>query len=440
MHLMCVFHRFNILFSCHFRRKDANFQPIEDENSLIHVCFAKKKKKHETHMRKLGFPLSRIETRPLFARINLIIQRCAATTLSGGEVTGAAKYYDARTWPKHWTATDVERLLCGNLLHPTAKPNYESLALLLRNGDHKSLALLLRAHIKPPPPTEVHLEQYLGESLNNTSDSAAMPLQERTEQLNFLDAALSPQPGSVVPRVVFCSSPRGSGKTQFIKWFVSQKRAEAMKYGRVIVRCCDKTSHQTRSLSSWMNLLLESRLSEKPASRQPRPPTNVLCQLICAHVEAVTGSPQNSSNYGDPKTAYATWMSETARCFGIPSSAGTTVDPLIILDTCELLAEHDHNGLVKSSGKPYTLLEAFCLAVPAPYGIFVVGCNAQIDTTDPKYLSMANVADIGPLVPLSARGYDDAIAESWKYEADPALRAPLHHLAGWDSFKRRNHS
>ncbi|CUE63801.1 Bodo-specific multi-copy gene family, putative [Bodo saltans] len=43
---------------------------------------------------------------------------------------------------------------------------------------------------------------------------------------------------------------------------------------------------------------------------------------------------------------------------------------------------------------------------------------------------MANVADIGPLVPLSARGYDDAIAESWKYEADPALRAPLHHLAG----------
>ncbi|CUG93690.1 Bodo-specific multi-copy gene family, putative [Bodo saltans] len=119
-----------------------------------------------------------------------------------------------------------------------------------------------------------------------------------------------------------------------------------------------------------------------------------LCELIRMHVVSITGYPQDPSHYCDPQTAYSTWMSETASYFQIP--VGMQCDPLIFLDTCEVLAQHDHKYRVhKSSGKPYTLLEAFCIAVPSPHGIFVAGTNFSLPVTDPMYVTMANMTNIG---------------------------------------------
>ncbi|CUG89373.1 Bodo-specific multi-copy gene family, putative [Bodo saltans] len=343
-----------------------------------------------------------------------------------------AAYNDPETWPKHWTATDIERLLRDNLSNPTSSPNYESLATLLRINDIKSLALLVRSFTKSPTPKTVDLEQNLRDNLNNMYDCAAMPLQERAPQLNALDSALSRQEDDT-RNVACCTSPRGTGKTQFLKRFVFTKRAEAMKCGRVIVRCCDKTAHHStssKSRASWVSLILDDRTTSNqkaPDNIVARSTCEALCELIRTHVESVTGYSQAQSTYCNPKAAYATWMSETARFFGIPSSTKANMQPLIILDTCEILSEHDHKSLVhKSSGKPFSLLEAFCLAVPAPHRILVVGCNAAIKFSS----ATATVTDIGPLLPLGEDGYKNALAESWKYEADAVVRAPLFHLAG----------
>ncbi|CUG92554.1 Bodo-specific multi-copy gene family, putative, partial [Bodo saltans] len=188
-------------------------------------------------------------------------------------------FNDPHTWPKHWTQSEIERLLRSNLVNPASPPNYASLATLFHRNDFKSLALLVRTYTKPPAPSEVDLEQNLRDNLNNVLDSAAMPLQERSNQLDALDIALLPESegsldghqegNNTVPltqkrgrrNVVCCTSPRGSGKTQFIKRFVLAKRAAAMKCGRVIVRCCDKTAHHTTSTSkrSWVTQVLDDR-------------------------------------------------------------------------------------------------------------------------------------------------------------------------------------
>ncbi|CUG89378.1 Bodo-specific multi-copy gene family, putative [Bodo saltans] len=237
-----------------------------------------------------------------------------------------------------------------------------------------------------------------------------MKIQERTAQVNKVEVALSPQPGSEVRSIAFCSSPPGTGKTQFIKHFVFEKRAQAMKYGRVIVRCCDKT--ESGMDDKWLKKVREDcATNSRPSAGNST--DEALCELIRTHVESVTGSAQTPSNYRDPHTAYATWMSETARHFNITAD-NTNVDALVIIDTGETLSQHDHKSLVhKHSGKPYTLLEAFCLAVPSPYGILVVGCDIAIELVDPTYLSKAQVTDIGPLAPLSDAGSRKALEESW---------------------------
>jgi hypothetical protein len=153
-----------------------------------------------------------------------------------------------------------------------------------------------------------------------------------------------------------------------------------------------------------------------------------LCALIRMHVSSVTGREQDESSYSNPEMAYASWIRETSEYFGIPAGMAN-VEPLIVLDTCELLALDNHKTLRhKMSGTPYTLLEAFCLAVPSPHRIFAIGCNAMI-STDEVFLTMARVTKLPALAPLTEAGYVLA-SESWKSKVDKDMQTPLHHWAG----------
>ncbi|CUE63850.1 Bodo-specific multi-copy gene family, putative [Bodo saltans] len=318
-----------------------------------------------------------------------------------------AKYNDPDTWPRNWTAAQIENLLKPFLVQG-ARPSYNALALLLNAGDVKSLQLLVRASVKEPPPKQVDLAGNLKEHLRHSIDAPAMVTQERTSHFDSLAKALSTQG---MRKIAYCNSPRGSGKTQFLMSFIDTKCAKAMKCGRVIVRCCDIAGHEKRDPSRppWLEL------AKHGAS------ANGLCELIRTHVGSVTGCYQDPLHYRDPDTAYATWMSETANYFNIPEGE-EHVDPLILLDTCELLAQREPHG------KPQTMLESFCLAVPAPYGIVVVGCDATVDIVD----ASTTVTRIGPLLPLTASGHRDAVVSSWKSGGahDAWWRTPLYHLAG----------
>jgi hypothetical protein len=260
-------------------------------------------------------------------------------------------------------------------------------------------------------PLGVDVEALLNQHVNNSGDRGDMKLQQRDDVLGLLDSKLDFHPASPKRNVVCCFACRGSGKTQLIKRFVVGHRMDAAKCGRVIVRCCEKAKGE------WIELCLRGR------------PEEGLCELVRMHVEEVTKKAQDKRLYSTPGAAYAMWVTETAACYSIPQGA-TKMRPLIILDTCEVLAAEMHPTQTHtSSGKRYTLLEAFCFAVPAPESIFVIGCNAGITSTD-LVLTAANLTPVPPLRPLTEEGHKLAVTESWKQGIDDVVREPLYHLAG----------
>lgn len=306
----------------------------------------------------------------------------------------SVKHDDPSTWPKHWNASDIKNLLDSHA-RPNTAINYESLATLHRLGDVDSLSYLIKSFVKSAEGVE--LDEYLETHLGCVPRS--VPSQEYAKQMDALERALSGQPGSEKRNVAFCYSPHGTDKTQFLANFVRQRRAEAMSCGRVIVRCCDKEAREGITGGSWFERVMQDKATSVAThSAKVGVSDEGLCALVRTHVESVTGNPQDKSKYSDPQAAYKMWISESARFFDI-SRDKEDVEPLIILDSCQVLGKHNHKFLVhRSSGKPYTLLEAFCLTIPSPYGIFVIGSSeGAIDTTDPVLLTMANVTNIGSL-------------------------------------------
>jgi hypothetical protein len=324
---------------------------------------------------------------------------------------GGVQYHDPTTWPRTWTAADIEQAVRPHLKSKDTSLEYVTLSFALGIGDLETIKAVLAAAVKPPQPKEVNIEEFLTLHLNNLIDKATMKLQERKDALQLLDTALLEFPGSQKRLVVICYSPRGSGKTQLVKWFLATRRSDAMKCGRVIVRCCDKGRR------GWMQQVKDGNVDEG------------LCALILMHVSSVTGRAQDASCYLTPEMAYASWIRETSEYFSIPAGMAN-VEPLIVLDTCEKLALDNHKTLRhETTKKPYTLLEAFCLAVPSPHRIFAIGCNAMI-STDEVFLTMANVTKIPALAPLTEAGYALAVRKSWKQEVDDDVRIPLYHWAG----------
>lgn len=340
-------------------------------------------------------------------------------------------YYNPHTWPKHWTASDIQKLLEDHLLDPNDAPIFFDSLKSCLDTDMRDLEVLVRRRVKPPSQLEVDVESYLREHLDPKSDGAEMPLQERAPQLKVADDWLRLSPGSEKRQVALCYSPRGSGKTQFVKSFVHEKRLEAMKRGRVIVRCCAVAAQQKPQ--SWLTHVLQDGSQHQRLSNADNFTGEGLCELIREHVESVTGYPQVPFNYRDAQTAYDTWMSETAWFFEIQNDKTHNMDPLIILDSCEKLAEHEHHSHKHTSingGKtPYTLLEAFCLAMPSPLGRgLFIGCNAKFDAN--FSLSFANVRSFGPLLPLTLEGFKNAMENSWKRSVDNSVVLPLYDLCG----------
>jgi hypothetical protein len=151
-------------------------------------------------------------------------------------------------------------------------------------GKIKSIVKILDGIVAAPPHNELNIEETLRKYVNNCADNGSMKLQERNDAFQLLESALSARYVSGKRRVVYCYSPRGHGKTQFIKYFVTHQRANAMKCGRLIVRCCD------RGGDGWVQQVLEGNVSEG------------FCEMIRTHVCSVTGRKQNSSHYSNPLT------------------------------------------------------------------------------------------------------------------------------------------
>ncbi|CUG92568.1 Bodo-specific multi-copy gene family, putative, partial [Bodo saltans] len=189
--------------------------------------------------------------------------------------------------------------------------------------------------------------------------------------LSMLDRAMSPKLGSD-QRNIARYHCKGNGML-LIREFLSSKRLTAAKKGRVIVSSCK---------SPWVTRLLSGAVDSADVA---------MCELIRTHVESITGLPQDPSKYCDPSSAFATWMSETAWFFRIAEGIGN-VDPLIILQSCERLNKVDQNHLMhKTSRRPSTLLEAFCLALPSPHSMLLIGHNMQLETTDPTFANLVNM-------------------------------------------------
>ncbi|CUG89436.1 Bodo-specific multi-copy gene family, putative, partial [Bodo saltans] len=129
-----------------------------------------------------------------------------------------------------------------------------------------------------------------------------------------------------------------------MKSFIFQHRLEAIKCGRVIVRCCGIAARDVSEGNWFAKVMQDSATPDKskpqltgiePAqefikaqsatdSDQRIQPTriietdNALCELIRTHVESITGIPQHKRDYERPELAYKTWIRETAWWFGIP--------------------------------------------------------------------------------------------------------------------------
>jgi hypothetical protein len=127
--------------------------------------------------------------------------------------------------------------------------------------------------------------------------------------------------------------------------------------------------------------------------------------------------------------AYSMWRMETQKHFGLTNTDSHALSPVIVLDTAEVLAGQDTTGgnVHTTTTKPYTTLEAFCLAVPVDHGIFAIGCNSGIERTD-LILTGANITNIPPLaIPL---GSLDEAENAWGIRTDKAVRDALYHICG----------
>ncbi|CUG42687.1 Bodo-specific multi-copy gene family, putative, partial [Bodo saltans] len=333
-------------------------------------------------------------------------------------------YDDPNTWPKDLTEDDTRAILRGKVSENTPV-DYLLLTALRRANMFDRLSQKLRRIIKQPPSVHVNAEEYLSEYLINKRFPCSMALQDRAEASKHLTELLDKVHEASNKRcIISCFSPRGSGKTQFVKYYFFKFHEEAIKHGRVIVRCCDKAESGGER---WIKLVMEGKYKRTPLDHA----TAGLCELIRSHAQSVTGLDQQKSDYDTNEKAYASWIRVTKSHFNIPD--GLAMNPLIVLDTCEVLGVTDCKHEVHKTtrpGTPYTLLELFCSAIPSPHKIFVIGCNARM-----QYVGMAatfaNIDEMQPLQPLSESAHKDAVA-SWgkgvkDWKIDEAVCKPIYH-------------
>ena len=155
-------------------------------------------------------------------------------------------------------------------------------------------------HFAANKPRVVNLEDFLNLHVNNTCDKASMRLVKQDMTFNKASAKLT---------VVSLYCMRGSGKTQFIKYACFTLWNERLAHGRVIVRCCDRSSK-----NAW-NILAKSAADEHGSAK-------ALVALIMEHLENVAGY------HGDTPTtseaAYALWLKVTTDHFATGAGRSLT--------------------------------------------------------------------------------------------------------------------
>jgi len=326
-------------------------------------------------------------------------------------------YHDPTTWPVNYTEDEIRELLEDHV-KPGVSVDYRMTAEQLAEGELNQIRVMIDEELVPFV-SAVDVEKNLTKHLNNELTHADVRLQERDEYLQTMQDELSPTITGKT-KIVFCYAMRGSGKTQLIKRFVYSRRLKAASAGRVLVRCCDRAS---KSGPLWLKLLLGATSTAEVRA--------ALCRLIMEHVEEVTRRREDASHYTTVDAAYSQWGVATKTAFaGVFEDVSHSADdlsPLILLDTCEILAGKKGFS-VHEGGTGYTLLEELCFAIPSPHAIFVTGCNASVDNTGLS-LTKAHVIKLPTLTPLSAGAHRAAI-ESWGFTMDEAVRPFIHELSG----------
>ena len=251
-------------------------------------------------------------------------------------------------------------------------------------------------------------EAYLDRHLNlSNSDNLSMALVDRAEHIGIISNAAAHFHGKGC--IVYGYSMDGSGKTALLKRASHEIFDERLKHGRLIVRCCQRTTSYD---SKWIEDLMSSRHEA------------AVCHLVQAHLEELTG--YDGPDFRDPAEAYETWIQMTKQAFG----AYDWVNPVVLIDSCESLANGAHESLVHESGVRYTQLEAFCLAIPSRFSIVAVGCSAGI-TTSELILSERNVHILPPLSALDTVELLMKAQKSWEIgEVDEKWVNPLLELSG----------
>jgi hypothetical protein len=349
--------------------------------------------------------------------------RLAVMLLCGATPTKAppppAVYHNPATW-NGLNAAGIQALLRDHLLDPTKVPSYEGLAFFVAKQEFDSalLQLQLGVLVRSPAPNRVDGEKYASSKLNNVHHGGEMRLANREPVIDRVILADKPNADSQKRWVAWSFSMRGSGKTQLLKHLACHTFGERLTNGRVLVRCCDIAQSEP-----WLSTL---RSPGGGCAKQ------ALCELVKSHVLEVTGQP--GGNFNSPREAYATWIAWTKSHFGLSDTQSRELRPVVLLDTCELLAQEHDASLRHTTGSLYTLLESLCLAVPSPYGSVVVGCNASIAETAVA-MTMANLTSLGSLSPISADQYNAVLSE-WnkfctdKLSVDPEMKDVVLSLSG----------
>jgi hypothetical protein len=321
---------------------------------------------------------------------------------------------EPNTWRRDISVSDMKALV-KPILKKAACPPYKSIRVLVKRSDFDSARELLQKHLRPFQSAWLDVQRYLDDYLNNKEQLITMPLAERDPWICQLKRDLCQStPSSTKPQVISLSSCRGSGKTTLLKYVAGNTLHDWTAAGRIIVRDCNKAAIEEK----WAEQLLWGN----------RDPALALCNLVCAHVEEVTGT-TIEPEARKPSKAYELWISATKKRFNLDDTQSKKLRPIILLDTCEIFALEEFRWKRHSSTKEASsALEAFCFVVPAPYAIVVFGCYSAI-TTDRVVLANANVSSLRTLPPLTLKGYDEATGY-WKTRVHRGVRVPLHELSG----------
>ena len=266
-------------------------------------------------------------------------------------------YSDAAKWPRDLNEDDIKELLAEKWRFNAC--DCWNLAALHRQGNVADLNHFLHEHVERP---EVDVKEYLLRSLHLHKLPEVLP--QREEYVDRLVDAVKAGSSSGSRYIISCSSMSGSGSATLLAYVALKRFSDRIENGRLII---------VRRLR-WSGMKSDAAEAARIA-----PAEDELCRLVHDHLVKLTmfrGSPfQNATE------AYETWIDITNKHFKIDPNT-SDMGPLIIFDASDYIEKSAPQQDTDTPQQPrLTRLEAFCLAVPPPNGIIVIGPFAEISST-----------------------------------------------------------